>query len=92
MHTWETVPDGTFFETPEGLVPVTPTDGYFVGLRTNTRAGIKAPFIGIWTASDGERFVDPSRWVQSFEKAIRLGTTHEQIAIWDCKNNREVFL
>lgn len=93
MKTWENVPDGTYYVTKAGeWLPVTPEDGYFIGLRENTRGGREAPFMGVWTAEDGEKFIDPSRWEAKLEPAVKLGMIHEQIAIWDCKNKQEIFL
>ena len=93
MNLWENVPDGTYYVTKAGeCLPVTPENGYFIGLRSNTRAGRTAPFMGIWTAKDGEKFLDPARWEAKLESAVKLGMTHDQIAIWDCKNKQEIFL
>ena len=82
---YETAPDGTYVETRQGLARVDASSGYWVGLQTNTRAGRKAQFIGIWTAPDGEKFVDPSRWVATLNDALKLAIVHEQVAIWLCR-------
>ncbi len=73
---YETAPDGTYVETRQGLARVDASSGYWVGLQTNTRAGRKAQFIGIWTAPDGEKFVDPSRWVATLNDALKLAIVH----------------
>ncbi len=92
INSYETVPDGTYRETPEGLARVERVTGYWVGLQTNTRAGRNAKFVGIWTASDGEKFVDPSRWVATLPEALRVAEIHDQIAIWDCQNGVEIYV
>lgn len=89
---YEQVPDGTYYEVDGNLLPVTPNYGYFIGLRENTRAGQRAPFLGVWVSSDGERFIDPVRWVSDRSKAIELGKKHTQLAIWDCANAVEIYL
>ena len=90
---YETAPDGTYAETRAGLVRIDATTGYWVGLKTNTRAGKNAKFIGIWSADiDGEKFVDPSRWVATLPEALKLADFHEQIAIWDCQNGVEIYV
>ena len=92
MLTIDNAPDGTYQDTINGLVPYPADEGYFVGLKTGTRAGMNAPLIGIWTASDGERFVDPSRWVLGLQTALKLAKVHEQIAIWDCEKGTEIYV
>ena len=86
------VPDGTYIEHAGHLLPVTPTSGYFVAVNNLLRGGRRAPFIGVWTASDGEVFVDQTRWVADRERAIKIGRVHNQYAIWDCANAVEVVL
>ena len=92
MLEWDTAPDGTYQETINGLVPFPADEGYFVGLQTNTRAGMNAHLIGIWTAPDGEKFVDPARWVLGRETALKLAKAHEQRAIWDCEKGTEIYV
>lgn len=91
-ESYETAPDGTYAPNRQGLAPIAVSNGYWVGLQTNTRAGRNAEFIGIWTASDGEKFVDPSRWVADKAEALKLAEKHDQIAIWDCQNGVEVYV
>jgi hypothetical protein len=86
------VPDGTYIEHAGKLLPVVPTDGYWVAVNTALRGGRRAPFIGVWTAKDGEVFVDQTRWIADRDKAIKLGKIHDQYAIWDCANGVEVVL
>lgn len=91
---YEQVPDDTYYEVDGNLLPVTPSYGYFVAVNTNLRGGKlhKAPFVGVWTASDGEKFVDQTRWVASYDKAITLGLIHDQFAVWDCANAEAIAL
>jgi hypothetical protein len=90
---YETAPDGTYAETRAGLVRIDSKVGYWVGLKTNTRAGRNAKFIGIWGSDfDGEKFVDPARWVFDKAEALKLARFHEQIAIWDCQNGVEIYV
>ena len=91
---YENVPDGTYIEHAGHLLPVVPTNGYWVAVDNRLRGGKlhKAPFIGVWTASDGEQFVEQSRWVADYDKAVKLGQTHNQYAIWDCAKGEEIAL
>ena len=89
---YEQVPDGTYFEVDGNLLPVTPNYGYFVAVNTNLRGGQRAPFVGVWTASDGEVFVDQTRWVADYDKAVTLGRIHDQFAIWDCAKGDAIAL
>jgi hypothetical protein len=84
-----TAPDGTY--TLEGK-PVSHTFGYYVGLNGETRAFNNAKLIGIWTGPDGVRYVDRSRLVATLAKALKLAKSHEQIAIWDCANEEEIYV
>lgn len=88
------VPDGTYISHAGHLLPVTPNYGYFVAVNHLLRGGKfeKAPFIGVWTASDGEVFVDQTRWVADYDQAIKLGKIHDQYAIWDCAKGEEIAL
>ncbi len=90
---YEVAPDGTYVQLDDGgLERVDIRFGYWVGLKTNTRAGKNAKYVGIWTAKDGEKFVDPSRWVEDKAEALKLADFHEQIAIWDCQNGAEIYV
>lgn len=85
-----------------------PTSGYFVSypdkgcIRVNLTAASVREFIkakdlenigklGLWR--DGSRwYFDVSLWVGCLDAAIELGKRYNQIAIWDCANNREIVL
>ena len=49
------------------------------------------PYIGFWL-NDGKLYLDAVRWVSKEKEAIRLGKKKNQISIWDCKNQTEIFL
>lgn len=84
------VPDGTYHANTGK--PHLAKFGYYVGLKHNTRAGNNARLVGYWTAPNGERFIDPSRWVYLQRDAIELARKHHQIAIWDCRRNEEIYV
>jgi hypothetical protein len=52
-----------------------------------------APFhyLGAWEFG-GKIFLDVSQMWVSFDEAIRTAKENEQIAMWDCKNKRNVFM
>lgn len=85
--------DGTYQVLRSGdWLTIEPNTGYFVGLQADSRAARKAPYIGVWTAPNGTKYFDPSRYEVFREDAVKLGQVHDQIAIWDCKRKEEIYL
>lgn len=55
--------------------------------------GGAAQYIGIWTDSDtGKMHLDVSDWWELRVEAEAVGIVRKQIAIWDCKNSKEIRL
>lgn len=48
-------------------------------------------YIGFWLNQD-TCFIDISRHIEDLTEAITQGLVNEQIAIWDCSNNKEITL
>lgn len=46
---------------------------------------------GFWL-HDGKLFIDSVKHVQNFTDAMKLGTEHNQISIWDCEKEKEIRL
>lgn len=90
MTNLDTVPDGTYHA--DTGTPDVAKFGYYVGLDPNTRAGRNARLVGYWTAPNGDHFIDPSRWVYLQRDALELARKHNQIAIWDCRRNEEIYV
>lgn len=50
---------------------------------------IDGVYLGIWI-NDEECYFDASIHITSKWHALRMGVVFKQLAIWDCKNSREV--
>jgi len=48
-------------------------------------------YLGLWLAN-GLWYYDVSMNVESLGKAVQIGLENNQLAIWDCANNREIKL
>jgi hypothetical protein len=48
-------------------------------------------FIGYWV-SNGLVYIDCTIHVRTKKEASKLGRLNNQIAVWDCKNNKEIIL
>lgn len=51
-----------------------------------------AQYIGIWTRDSGEIVFDPIAIYGDIEVALRLAIKNEQEAIWDFKNEQEIYI
>ena len=49
-------------------------------------------YLGIWTDNQGNTDIEKSRWFADFATAYKWGKTRKQKAIWDCKNQQEIWL
>ena len=50
-------------------------------------------YIGIWTDSaTGKIHLDVSDWIEPLFEAEAIGVLRRQIAIWDCRNGKEIRL
>lgn len=48
--------------------------------------------VGIWTDNEGKIWTERSRWFADFTIAYQQGKIRKELAIWDCKNNWNVWL
>ena len=89
--------DGTY---NKNLMPVYYNTGFFVSILWNsTPANIKIFlwnrllkyfkifYLGIW-----EGYIDISIYTNNLKFAVFIGKIFNQIAIWDCKENKEIYL
>ena len=51
-----------------------------------------ANYVGIWTADNGDRYVDKSHYVRDREVAESAGKNWNQDAIWDIANNEPIYI
>ena len=93
----QSLTDGTYLllsTNDAGLVEVIRLDidhGYWVATSSlRERRLIPNLVIGVWTGS--EVHLDESMWFPSKSVALQAGKACNQISIWDCANNRAIFL
>ena len=67
--------------------------GYIVGVKTLEMSDIRpGNLIGVWRDESGEKVFDVVKHVDALQDAVRLGNDHDQVAIWDLRENKEVWL
>lgn len=87
--------DGTYIKFGDILTKLDVPIGYWVAIeKIATPADVKdGAFVGIWTnPASGITYYDNTVWVESLAMAKFLGERHDQLAIWDCANETEVWL
>ena len=86
--------DGTYLNVNGTFVLAHPTSGYWVGLYATTLDDTHdGQYVGVWTNPEsGVTYYDRSVWVAELDNAIALGKSHEQLAIWDIANEKEIWL
>jgi hypothetical protein len=78
---------------PDALRPYATTDAWLTKNWSYFTVNPRVYYAGVWTDSDtGRIYIDISRNVDTFGEAIALGDLHNEIAIWDVKNGREIRL
>jgi hypothetical protein len=82
--------DGTYIMSNGQYFPVTPDYGYFIAVVPETRAALRAPFMGVYTDSDGITMQEPSTWLPTRSGAQRRAELHSQYSFWDCLNGKEI--
>lgn len=86
--------DGTYLVNGEGELITAPfRSGYYVATHeTSLEEAKPGQLVGVWTNPEtGRTHIDNTRWVYSRETAIELGKRHNQLAIWDIKNKKEIW-
>jgi hypothetical protein len=85
--------DGTYIKFGDILVKLDVPIGYWVGtVGFDTLDNVAdGTIVGVWT-KDGKTYYDKSVWVASRAKAISLGMSCNQMAIWDNEGQTEIWL
>ena len=87
--------DGTYLKLSEtNLVRIDTTKGYWVAITEADLASVyTGHLVGVWTDDDtGKTWVDVVEYRESLGDAVELAKHHNQIAIWDNSNDREIRL
>jgi hypothetical protein len=89
----ETITDGTYLKTENGLSPINAKAGYWVGIEETTLEETETnETIGVWKDESGKLWIDKVVRLTDLSQAILLGKTFLQKAIYDIANNKEITL
>jgi hypothetical protein len=89
----QTIKNGTYLKTKNGLSPINATSGYWVGIEETTLEETETnETIGIWKDENGRLWIDRVVRLTDLSQAILLGKTFFQKAIYDIANNKEITL
>jgi hypothetical protein len=89
----ETITDGTYLKTENGLSPINAKTGYWVGIEETTLEEIETnETVGVWKDENGKLWIDKVVRLTDLSQAILLGKTFLQKAIYDIANNKEITL
>lgn len=87
--------DGTYLKlAKDNLVRIETTKGYWVAI---TEADLESVYtghlVGVWTDTNtGKVWVDVVEYRESLGDAVELAKQHNQLAIWDNANSKEIRL
>jgi hypothetical protein len=86
--------NGTYLVINNEFIKAEADSGYWVATgKADLSENNENQFIGVWTNPvSNETYYDRSVLVSDLVEAIVLGTTHEQLAIYDIVNQTEVWL
>jgi hypothetical protein len=89
----DTIKDGTYLKTENGLSPINAKTGYWVGIEETTLEEIETnETIGIWKDENGKLWIDKVVRLTDLSQAILLAKTFLQKAIYDIANNKVITL
>lgn len=90
------LPDGTYVLYANHPLPITPSKGYWVGAGEYSLDDIEldgTAIFGVWRDNlTDTQYIDRVVYTEDLDYAIELGKSHEQLAIWDIANNKEIRL
>jgi len=87
----ESMENGTYQKTEAGLSPIVATAGYWVAVEETTLEEVEAgDTVGVWTDPNGKVWIDKVIRLLDLNKALLLGKTFSQEAIYDIINKKEI--
>ena len=87
--------NGTYIKDGDEFTLITnATTGYWANVASATpETTAEGEYLGVWTNPvSGVTYYDKSVWVAGLDEAIAIGNQHNQLAIWDIANEKEVWL
>lgn len=84
--------NGTYQKTETGFSPIVATAGYWVAVEETTLEEVEiGETVGVWTDPETNKlWVDKVIRLSDLSKALLLGKTFSQEAIYDIVNNTEI--
>ena len=86
--------DGTYLNLDGDFKRINATTGYWVAIEPALPSQIvSGQYLGVWTDSkDGKPYYDRTVWISDLDDALAVGKQRDQIAIWDCANECEIYI
>ena len=85
--------NGTYCWINDDWFPVRKRSGYFVAIREYKSYLWKNEYAGIWKdPKTNIIYLDAVVWVKNENEAIKLARVKKQLAIWDIKNQKEIWI
>ena len=86
--------NGTYLNVDGEFMRVNSTSGYWVAIEPALPSQIvDGQYMGIWTdPKDGKEYTDRTVWISDLDDALAVAKQRDQIAIWDCANECEVYV
>jgi len=83
--------NGTYQKTEAGFSPIVATAGYWVAVEETTFEEVEVgETVGVWTDENDKVWVDKVIRLSDLSKALLLGKTFSQKAIYDVINKKEI--
>jgi len=84
--------NGTYQKTNTGFSPIVATAGYWVAVEETTLEEVEVgETVGVWTDTETNKvWVDKVIRLSDLSKALLLGKTFSQKAIYDVVNKKEI--
>lgn len=86
-------PNGTYYWLKDDWLPLKKRDGYFVAIREFKGYLGKNEYAGVWKDPKTKIiYLDVVIWVPDEETARKIGKVKKQLAIWDIKQQKEIWI
>lgn len=86
-------PNGTYYWLKNSWLPLKKRSGYFVTIREFKGYLGKNEYAGVWKDPKTNLvYLDVVIWVPNKETALKIGKDKKQLAIWDIKQQKEIWI
>lgn len=89
----DTMQNGTYRKTEQGLERVDAAEGYWVALHETTLDALEVgDHLGVWSDDTGKLWLDKSVLIMDRVQALTTAQRNDQLAIWDNLKQAEIYL